>query len=76
MTSPPEPVVTDFAWAAAQMKLGHTVKRASWEGKSVFLGSAGQELMRLPQGFPFGGMVVPWLYEPGDTTATDWELVT
>jgi hypothetical protein len=58
------------------MKAGLRVKRSGWGDKAAFLGSAGQELIRLPQGFPTGGMVVPWLYEPGDTEATDWEVAT
>jgi hypothetical protein len=84
MSSPPDPapvttaapaaVVTDFAWAKAQMQQGKQVKRAGWQGKTVFLSTSGNEVMRLPQGFPFGGAVVPWLYEPGDTDATDWEI--
>lgn len=85
MSSPPDaaPVttaapaeVTDFAWAKAHMQLGKQVKRAGWQGKTVFLSTSGNEVMRLPQGFPFGGAVVPWLYEPGDTDATDWEIAT
>jgi hypothetical protein len=83
MSSPPDPApvipaapaeVTDFAWAKAQMQQGKQVKRAGWAGKTVFLSTSGNEVMRLPQGFPTYGVVVPWLYEPGDTDATDWEI--
>lgn len=73
---PPPPPVTDFAWAVAQMQAGHQLTRPGWGDKAVFIGSAGQELMRLPQGFPTGGLVVPWLYAPGDVTALDWEVAT
>jgi hypothetical protein len=58
------------------MQAGFKLRRAGWAGKTVFLGAAGQELMRLPQGFPTGGLVVPWLYEPGDVDATDWQIAT
>lgn len=83
MSSPPDaaPVttaapaeVTDFAWAKAQMQKGAQVKRAGWVDKTVFLSTSGHEVMRLPHVFPWGGAVVPWLYEPGDTDATDWEI--
>lgn len=70
----PEPVVTDFVWAKAQMQQGKQVKRAGWQGKTVFLSTSNNEVMRLPQGFPTYGVVVPWLYEPDDTDATDWEI--
>jgi hypothetical protein len=74
--APPPPPVTNFAWAVTQMQAGLRVTRPSWGDKAAFLGSAGQELIRLPQGFPYGGTVVPWLYAPGDTEATDWEIAT
>jgi hypothetical protein len=72
----PVPVVTNFAWATTQMQAGLKVTRPGWGDKTVFLGSSGQELMRLPPGFPTGGLVVPWLYAPGDVDATDWEIAT
>jgi Protein of unknown function (DUF2829) len=73
---PPAPVVTSFAWATAQMQAGLKVTRPGWGDKAVFLGAAGQELMRLPSAFPTEGLVVPWLYAPGDVDATDWMIAT
>lgn len=78
MSSPPDaaPVapLTDFAWATSQMQAGKMVKRAGWSGKYVSIKNA-QSWMQLPDGFPTFGARVPWLWEPGDTTATDWEIV-
>jgi hypothetical protein len=73
---PPPPVVTDFTWATTQLQAGKSIRRISWGGtKYVFIRNA-QSWMQLPDGFPTFGARVPWLWDPTDTAATDWEIAT
>jgi hypothetical protein len=72
----------DFGWAVAQLKVGHKVCRAGWNGKGMWLEliSAGDYEVTA-MGFsllPWIGMktaddkFVPWLASHTDVLTEDW----
>lgn len=70
----------DFGWAIRQLKFGHNVARAGWNGKGMWLGLQTPD-EHSKMGLPYiymstvTGQLVPWLASQTDVLSEDWEVV-
>lgn len=77
----------EIGWAISKLRDGHSVRRAGWNGKGMWLGLEVPHLdskMTLPYiyiEYPLGhiaypqGSRVPWLASQTDILADDWETI-
>jgi len=68
-----------IGWALAQMRVGHRVRRAGWNGKNMHIELQlpdAHSKMTLPYVFMFTATqdLVPWRCSQTDLLATDWEI--
>ena len=71
--------VQGTGWAVSQLKAGHGVRRAGWNGKGMWLKlQKPDESSKMTEPFVYmytaQGGLIPWLCSQADLLAEDWEL--